>query len=448
MRLFIERTLQRNKPYIVFVILVSTALAFAWLLYLSLAPKLIEQMFQGDSFPAFNRMIEGRAVHDLQYYLNRGHHFMCLFSVAVIILAIFCFPIYLLFRESWKRGVRDLIIIAITTFFLFEGLLRLILFVDFFAIEKLRNSELYAHKYADENYFKLRKKWNQGHQRDYPLNVRVRYDPFLGWAPEKTPENPLGVVEKLPYTAEKSRPTILFYGNSYVEGETQLPDKIPQVLDKLIASHKVYNYGVSGYGVDQIYLRFQRSHPQFENPIIILGIYPTNLERSVLTYRQKPKPYFRQINNELVLKGIPPPEVTEAWKKKNPVTIKSYVLAYLQQLKQRLKREEHLYRQDEIKELNAKIIEAMLKEVKTHNLRCIFVIFGKGTWRKDFLKENFKLYGAPYFDAYAHLEAYAEKHNLDMDQLKLPIGRHPSEIANVVMAKGIQEYLQKELNIN
>ena len=47
---------------------------------------------------------------------------------------------------------------------------------------------------------------------------------------------------------------------------------------------RVANYGVTGYGTDQAYIRFTRM-TQDEAPVVLLGIFPENVMRNVNQYR-------------------------------------------------------------------------------------------------------------------------------------------------------------------
>lgn len=74
------------------------------------------------------------------------------------------------------------------------------------------------------------------------------------------------------------------YGDSFVWGdEIPLQDGwIEQLSHKL--GCRVSNYGVSGYGTDQAYVRFTRmTHDQA--PVVLLGIFPENILRNVNQYR-------------------------------------------------------------------------------------------------------------------------------------------------------------------
>lgn len=74
------------------------------------------------------------------------------------------------------------------------------------------------------------------------------------------------------------------YGNSFVWGDdVTLADGWIEQLSRQIGC-RVSNYGVSGYGTDQAYLRFRRmAHDKA--PVVILGIFEEDIVRSVNQYR-------------------------------------------------------------------------------------------------------------------------------------------------------------------
>ena len=74
------------------------------------------------------------------------------------------------------------------------------------------------------------------------------------------------------------------YGDSFIWGEEiPLADGLIEQLARKLGC-RIANYGVSGYGTDQAFLRFRR-FAQDEAPVVLLGIFPENLMRNVNQYR-------------------------------------------------------------------------------------------------------------------------------------------------------------------
>lgn len=74
------------------------------------------------------------------------------------------------------------------------------------------------------------------------------------------------------------------YGDSLIWGDdVPLADGWIEQLSRRIGC-RIANYGVSGYGTDQAYLRFHKTVAD-EAPVVMLGIFPENLIRNVNQYR-------------------------------------------------------------------------------------------------------------------------------------------------------------------
>jgi hypothetical protein len=74
------------------------------------------------------------------------------------------------------------------------------------------------------------------------------------------------------------------YGDSFIWGEdVPLADGWIEQLSRSIGC-RIANYGVSGYGTDQAYLRFRKNIAD-KAPVVMLGIFPENLIRNVNQYR-------------------------------------------------------------------------------------------------------------------------------------------------------------------
>lgn len=308
-------------------------------------------------------------------------------------------------REAMINCNLALISMLIVTPIAAELFIRSAIYLD---VEFFRNPRLYAGWSDDDDHWKLRHQWQKS---EGPIEGGGFVpDPLLGWAPAQTSQNPLGILSDTDYQPDFSIPTILFYGDSYVYGMSPTPieARVPQQLDVLLSNYTVYNYGVVGYGLDQIYLRFRQTHSAFEKPVILVGIYTLDLDRSILRVREMPKPYFEIENERLTLKGTPVPDNMEQWLEQNPVTINSYFLALLLRqyriMSSGFQLTETPYRQLEKKELNRKVIEEIVEEANSHELPILFVVFyperelAYTGWRETFLKEMFDRLDVPYID--------------------------------------------------
>ncbi len=95
---------------------------------------------------------------------------------------------------------------------------------------------------------------------------------------------------------------IVFYGDSFTESKACSNNTITAKIEQNTGIDTL-NYGVGGYGFDQIYLLFNRTHHNFDpdKTIFLIGLIENDLYRMTLVAFVTPKPYFDVINNTLIL---------------------------------------------------------------------------------------------------------------------------------------------------
>lgn len=313
----------------------------------------------------------------------------------------------------------------------------------FAGVGELRDAKLFGDPYGDDDYWKLRKRWRK--------TVRLNPDSELGWVTPTTLRNPLGIVRPPGYEPT-SEDVVLCFGDSFMAGLTPHPHKIPDALEEVLGGPTVYNFGVGGYGVGQMYLRFQQAHPKFEDPIIVVGILTRDLDRTILSVRGAAKPTFRVENDELVITPPKPSTTPENWREENPPEIRSYLLAMLVR---RLhlngsdgKADGLLRLRDEKRTVNGALLEAFVEEARANDLRLLFVTFppsrslGEPSWRDDFLKESFKRLEVPFIEGRKVLRQDMRKSKREAGDYFLP-DNHPNELGNRVFAEAIAEKVSK-----
>lgn len=192
-------------------------------------------------------------------------------------------------------------------------------------VKEFKKPLLYADR-SEGIYFKLFLKWGRKHGISDGKITEYVTDSKLGWIPEITSENPLGLCTTVSYKVQYNQKSILFYRDSFVYGETKESDKIPQQLDVLLPDIPVYNFGVKAYGVDQIYLRVKETSSRFSNSYILFGMLLEDMDRCLLDYFYDAKPYFTVEDNHLKINGVPIEDEPSEWLKKNPPRIRSYLM--------------------------------------------------------------------------------------------------------------------------
>ncbi|MDA9981320.1 SGNH/GDSL hydrolase family protein [Gammaproteobacteria bacterium] len=333
---------------------------------------------------------------------------------------------------------------------LFEVVFRIGLFSDSLAIKQLRQPWRFADSSYDDDYWKLSFLFAAGKEAQ-----RVGFiDPDLGWAPKQSPENPLGLVSDTPYLTEDIHRPILFYGDSFVAGASPIPDRIPQQLDRVVQDRSVLNYGVGGYGVDQIYLRYLKTAGQFQDPIVLVGILTSDLDRTILKIRTGQKPLLEFRDGEMIVDNLPILASTRGYIEKNPPEISSYFLRFVMfRLRPWIPDiwfdSWYGYKQKHQRKLgvNHRILQALKIDAENRNIVLRVVIFyskkelAEEGWREEFLKKTLNDLDIPYFDTKQHLLDYTQKETLHLDDLYYQANGHPNPKGNEVIANGIAEWL-------
>ncbi len=120
------------------------------------------------------------------------------------------------------------------------------------------------------------------------LAAAGNWDDELGWPSPReavSPPRDATGAKANPDFPQGAKACASVYGNSFVWGD-DIPlaqGWVEQLSRKL--GCRVANYGVSGYGTDQAYLRFTRMTKD-DAPVALLGIFPENVMRNVNQYRQ------------------------------------------------------------------------------------------------------------------------------------------------------------------
>ena len=363
-------------------------------------------------------------------------------DIGLVILGLFMIVIYK------KKNIYNYYLILFSIFFISplvgELFIRTAIVMD---VEKVKNPLLYADR-TSGTYFKLFLKWGRKHGISEGRIAEYMTDSKLGWAPEITHENPLGLCTTASYKIQYDQKAILFYGDSFVYGETKESSKIPQQLDVLLPNVPVYNFGVEAYGVDQIYLRMKETSSKFPNSFILCGILLEDIGRCLLDFHYGAKPYFTVENNHLKLNGIPIADEPYEWLKKNPPKIRSYLIRMIIN-KLGFRKANTKFIEKKIEEVNRLILKATVEDAKSNKQPILFVLFYrynqlKGQdWKEKFLKEVLSDMAVPYLDT---KELFLQTSNGDYELMKEYYNNndHPSEIGNEIISKALASYLTKD----
>ncbi len=270
------------------------------------------------------------------------------------------------------------------------------------------------------------------------------YDPILGWKPKSRPGN----LQGLPWpTFTDERPKAWFFGDSFTAGVVMPEDSIPARFEKYRPKRQALNFGVGGYGVDQIWLRYEQESDKIpEGSPIYIGILTTDLDRSVLGYFFGYKPVFRPEGTEFKYIAPPPREDIAEFARQKPETIPSYSLALLRTAAELVttqfdRSETHCGLQEK-QAVNAYLMDRLLNRAKErkHQLRwIIFVSFASFykpmNWRHDFLTGFLTKRRQFFLDSREALSREARLLNVAPEIYYIPNDGHLNAKGNDIIAK-------------
>lgn len=201
-----------------------------------------------------------------------------------------------------------------------EALLRVSLFHSSVGLAS-QDPEYYARNLDElwiyRQLFSGSKRWTVG-SRGQDASGETRIEFYRKWGTSLKPDAELGYVRapdvRTPchettslgtrgtheYTPDS--PKIVFLGDSFVESAACSADTLTAKVEKLTGIDTL-NYGVGGYGLDQIFIYFKRILPAYagKDPLFLIGLIQDDLGRVLLGVRTSPKPYFTLRDGELVL---------------------------------------------------------------------------------------------------------------------------------------------------
>jgi len=173
--------------------------------------------------------------------------------------------------------------------------------------------EVWVYRYL----FSANKRWVVGAgQTDAGGETQIEF--YKRWPTSLVPDAELGYVRKpnvkVPCHETSNLATrathdyaaggrkIAFFGDSFVESAACSSDTLTAKIEKMTGIDTL-NYGIGGYGLDQIFLYFQRVAPTLagSHSLFLVGLIEDDLGRILLKVRTSPKPYFTIVDGKLVL---------------------------------------------------------------------------------------------------------------------------------------------------
>jgi hypothetical protein len=314
-------------------------------------------------------------------------------------------------------------------------------------IAPLNAPALYANGFCDDDYWKL-----LARKLSVPKLPENVYDPVLGWTLARSKDNPHGLSL---HAANPGHRDLPFYGDSFMQARTPPEDSVPAIVQRLLPDYQTLNFGVGGYGIDQIYLRYDLSADEFPARPIVFSIMTRDIDRSMLSIRDAIKPQFQLKNDAISLAGTPVPRDPEAWLSAHPVSIRSYSLSVLSHLAVLIKTGFDSSQSEcnvkEKVELNRRILDRVLARAAGLDQRIVGLIFVEPRdlvveqpgWRYLFLKDYFEKHDVPYVDTLAVIRADMQRSMRKTGDYFIQGDGHPNAVANTLIADKVAEVLTR-----
>jgi hypothetical protein len=330
-----------------------------------------------------------------------------------------------------------------------EGALRALLFVDALSgpAAGLRNELNFADAYSDDEAWALRALFRPQLAAAPHPHAHAR----LGWVSEALEPGSLRHVDE-PVPAEE-RP-VLLYGDSFARCLTERTDAWEGLLERspLGPTHQLLNFGVGGYGLDQIELLLDATLERHahRNPLVIVGILvEDDLDRTALALRNFPKPRYEVVDGELVLE-LPRAGSAADFAAQHPPAIRSYLWRLFLHRGLPVRVRHALTGEEERRAAKRArcrlLLERMHARLTTLGLEHFVVLFhaekamatvGPYSWQEPFLYETLRELELPFVSSKrALLEDIA--HTGLAPEAYLPLERHYDARGNAVVFRAFE----------
>lgn len=351
---------------------------------------------------------------------------------------------------SKKTSVRSFIIVVTSvclSLFFSEILFRNLLFSQLSFMTHLRRPEFYATAW-ELDFFKLRHFFEQKY-KESP-------DKMLGWL-----NGSITSLDGYSHVDDgnlRGRIPVLLYGDSFAACHTSAKECFQGILNDDPEFNKKYymlNYGVSGYGIDQIYLLYQKTITQYHNPIVVIGIMNYDLDRSIMPVTWAIKPFFTVHNGGLVYQNTHLSSDVDDFFLSNPPSIKSYLWRLIINegpMPSKLQEWLRALPEDKtrMKITNEIIINQLSNDLKSKGIPHLYILFEwpkrmvkDPDWRVNFLVETFNKNGLNFItsrDILSHIEPCGQQ--FSWDKYAVDDG-HPNYLFNLLISQRVFEWIKK-----
>jgi len=337
------------------------------------------------------------------------------------------------------------------------------------------------------------------------INSRLLFDQKLGWRPHDNfiSSDRMYIYNKYGFrcgslsdtTQNNEAVRIMIFGDSYAHGdEVNFTGTIGYFLKNLFLDNNIHvevlNFGVSGYGMDQVYLRWENVKDKYKPDIVIFGAQFENVKRNINIIRPLyssvteipfTKPRFIIKNNKFTMIDNPSNTINdmsnilnnfENWELKNyegfynqddyknSFVFNSQLIAFVDAAYSRIFGEyEYFAKGSESFDVTMQIINRFKLSVEKVGSQFVLVhfpvindfalsnyLFSQIMYDQDLIYESL-LYeiqaNADLIEIYPYLKRWIENNSTS----ELFMTRHYSQTANKLIAKRIYNYLNLNYKI-
>jgi len=130
--------------------------------------------------------------------------------------------------------------------------------------------------------------------------------------------NSIGIRGKTEYKHKKdpNKIRIMVLGDSFTFGEEVSDNETySYYLENINQNFEVINFGVHGYGHDQMLITLKELGHKYNPDIVLLGFIHADMKRNMVNFRDYAKPKYKLDNDDLVLTSVPvsSPKTTLKW---------------------------------------------------------------------------------------------------------------------------------------
>ncbi|HVS19007.1 MAG TPA: hypothetical protein VMT18_10440 [Planctomycetota bacterium] len=309
---------------------------------------------------------------------------------------------------------------------------------------------------SDEAYWEVRHWRTPGrNERGHP-----KHDTLLGWRSGRFAAQSL---EHLGEAALAGRRPLLLFGDSFAEGIW--PDTVEDFSlffprTDLARDFALLNYGVGGYGLDQIALLAERvvERHAARNPVALVSLLvDDDIDRCVLDFRVWPKPRLRLEEGRWTGAERAVPTMAEYLEQRSTLE-PLHLSAFLSALWSRVDTSRRAALEREKQELARALLARAVADLRAHGVDFLFVLFRQGQsivdpgtcgWRATLCTEVLDSLGAPWVDVGPAFRAHAALTGRVVWDYFLPrehpaVGHHNAlgdRIAFEVMREGLAQHL-------